>query len=614
MKFRRILFCLLMIAIGGALLGCDRETGGGEHQHQAAVWKTVTAPTCTEEGVASGTCVECGEAMSITLDKIPHAYTETVTPPTCDTAGYTTYTCSCGYTYDGAQVPPKGHKIIKTSAPPTCTKEGYTLYSCACGYSYSANRVVPKGHAMVPTVTPPTCDAEGYTTYTCACGYSYVSDYTAAEGHDLTATETPPTCETEGYTTYTCACGYSYVSDYTAAEGHKFEGVITLPTCVEAGYTRFSCACGATYDGDFQLPTGHTLIEEVVAPTCDKAGYTRCACACGYAYDKDPVSPMGHVLVETVLIPPTCEEAGLTHYECERCAYTGEGHPVAPLAHARTRISFYHPTLNRDGYVQHTCLDCGYDYRETILYADIAAGAYVENTVVLKQGIDTSNWNHSGGAELDWEALKAAGVDFVILKAGSSNGIDPFFERDYLAAKAAGLEVGAYFFAYSTTVEETLADADMLLTWLEGKQFELPIYFDVEDSPDVTFSTLGQDILMDLCKTFILRLQEAGYYAALYTNTEWLYNLLDTEWIKTNLDVWYARYTVTPPETGFTPEDTDFPWKDGTASLPGETDKRFGLWQYTDSGRIEGFPENFDFNYCFKEYKSIMIQWGLNGF
>jgi GH25 family lysozyme M1 (1,4-beta-N-acetylmuramidase) len=249
-----------------------------------------------------------------------------------------------------------------------------------------------------------------------------------------------------------------------------------------------------------------------------------------------------------------------------------------------------------------------------MVYSDIFTGAYVDTTEALKQGIDTSKWNHVGYAPdgrlnpLDWEALKAAGVEFVILKAGSTYGIDETFEQDYLDAKAAGLEVGAYFYAYSATVEDTLADAEMLLTWLEGKQFELPIYFDMEDPSLVS---LGKETLTELCKTFMERLQEEGYYAALYVNNNWLYTLLDTDWVKANLDVWFARYTVVKD---FTLEDRDVPWADGYPSIPGEEDMRYGVWQYTDSGQIDGFTVKFDFDFAFKDYKPIMEQWGLNGF
>ncbi len=582
MKLRLILPFLLAASLGGLLCGCD-QSAAGEHQHAAADWQTVIAPTCSEEGSATGACIECGEELHITLDKIPHTYTETVTPPTCEQAGYTRYTCACGYTYDGDQVPPTGHTLTETVTLPTCEQAGYTRYTCACGYTYDGDQVPPTGHTLTETVTPPTCEKAGYTRYTCACGYTYDGDQVPPTGHTLTET-------------------------------------VTLPTCEKAGYTRYTCACGYTYDGDQVPPTGHTLTETETPPTCEQAGYTRYTCDCGYTYDGEHVPPTGHILTETVTVPPTCTEEGYTRYECESCDYQRDGNPVAPLAHINSTSEIYYATVNRTGYTLHTCHDCGYSYEDNyVQYQDIVSGAYVDNTEILKQGIDTSKWNHEYGASLedmrplDWEALKAAGVEFVILKAGSTLGKDPAFERDYIDAKAAGLEVGAYFYAYSTTVEGTVQDVNMLLEWLEGKQFEYPIYFDAEDP---SISGLGRERLMELCVTFVERLQEAGYYAALYTNTEWLYNLLDTEWIKGSLDVWYARYVADRSDgsSSFTLEDTDFTWKDGTAYKPGNPDKRYGIWQYTQYGRVEGFRYRFDFNYAFKDYKPIMVKWGLNGF
>jgi GH25 family lysozyme M1 (1,4-beta-N-acetylmuramidase) len=320
------------------------------------------------------------------------------------------------------------------------------------------------------------------------------------------------------------------------------------------------------------------------------------------------------------VIPPTCTESGYTSHRCAVCDYGYTTHPTAPLNHARATAKRFYPTPSRDGYTLHTCPDCGEVFKDSyVRYADIVTGAYTDNTEILMQGVDTSKWNHEYGASmedikpLDWEALKAAGIDFVILKAGSTKGIDPAFEADYRDAKAAGLQVGAYFYTYSATAEDTVKDAEMLLAWLEGKRFELPIYFDMEDE---SLFGLDGDTLTALCGAFAERLWEEGYYAALYTNTEWLYNMLDTEWVKTHLDVWYARYTATLPEgqDRFTPADRDFTWKDGTADKPGEADKRFGLWQYTDKGGVEGFRYPFDFNFAFKDYQSVMVKWGLNGY
>ncbi len=363
----------------------------------------------------------------------------------------------------------------------------------------------------------------------------------------------------------------------------------------------------------------HSFTETLIPPACETEGFTRLSCACGYTYDTNHTPPTGHTLTETV-IRPTCTEGGHTRHQCAACDYGYSTDPTPPLAHANATAERVYPTPSRDGYTLHTCPDCGESYTDSpVRYRDIVTGAYVSNTQALMQGVDTSKWNHEYGASLadirplDWEALKAAGMNFVILKAGSTKGIDPAFELDYRDAKAAGLQVGAYFYTYSATVEDTVQDAEMLLTWLEGKQFELPIYFDAEDA---SLTTLDGETLTALCAAFTERLWEEGYYAALYTNTEWLYNLLDTQWVKENLDVWYARYTATLPEgqESFSPADRDFAWKDGTAYKPGETDKRFGLWQYTDNGSVEGFRYPFDFNYAFKDYESVMRKWGLNGF
>ena len=645
--------CLLGVAVGLLALLC--ACAPGDHEHTAASMTVTKAPTCTAEGEATGRCVLCGEDMMISLDRIPHTYAVTVVDPTCEAAGYTRYACACGDTYDDAHIPAKGHDLMSTVIAPVCEKEGYTHSACACGYTLDTDFTPPTGHTFTETVTPPTCEIGGHTTYTCDCGYTYDSDTTAPTGHTFTETVAPPTCEAGGHTTYTCDCGYTYDSDTTAPTGHTFTETVTLPTCEVGGFTTYTCDCGYTYDSDATTPTGHTFTETVTSPTCEEGGFTTYTCDCGYTYDSDATAPTGHTFTETVtpptceeggfttytcacgytydslfvpptghtltetVTPPTCGEEGFTHYACEVCDYEADGNPVAPLAHANIRREVVYATVSHPGYTLHVCDDCGYSYEDGhVLYEDVVSGAYVENTEILAQGIDTSKWNHAVNAAgdplpLDFEALKAAGVDFVILKAGSTNGIDPAFEQDYLAAKAAGLSVGAYFYAYSTTVEDTLRDAELLLGWLEGKQFEYPIYFDVEDA---VFDGMGKDALTELCVTFLERLQEAGYYAALYTNNEWLYNRLDTTLIKSSFDVWYARYVsdTSDGSSSFTLEDTDFPWRDGTSSMPGETDKRYGLWQYTSCGRVEGFNLPFDFNYAFKDYASLMVAFGLNGF
>ena len=115
---------------------------------------------------------------------------------------------------------------------------------------------------------------------------------------------------------------------------------------------------------------------------------------------------------------------------------------------------------------------------------------------------------------------------------------------------------------------------------------------------DPTLEALGKELLGDMCAAFISKLQSEGYYAGLYTNNNWLTNILDRESVTSTYEVWYARYPL-----------TDAPvWNEQKYG------KQLGMWQYSESGTIDGFSCAFDLNYAYKNYKEIMQTWGLNGF
>ncbi len=103
-----------------------------------------------------------------------HSYEVTVTAPTCTEAGYTTYTCVfCGDTYRDAPTEPTGHNYETVVTPATCTEDGVSTYTCSlCGDTYTES-VAATGHCWDEgTVTlSPTETAEGERTYTClTCG------------------------------------------------------------------------------------------------------------------------------------------------------------------------------------------------------------------------------------------------------------------------------------------------------------------------------------------------------------------------------------------------------------------------------------------------------------
>ena len=374
-----------------------------------------------------------------------------------------------------------------------------------------------------------------------------------------------------------------------------------LPTCSKQGYTAHVCNnCNYNYVSDIVPTTPHTYNSYTIQPTCSLEGYIIYMCNCGHSYKGDPIPTTEHSFeIKTIL--PTCESAGYDEHKCKFCGYIYKTSPTEPLEHTFEK-SVHLPTALKDGFIEYSC-ECSESYTESyISYSEILDSPYIENPTLITRGIDVSRWNHQIDVitgeylPLDWKAIKKAGFNFVILKAGSTrSGKEPTFESDYANAKAAGLMVGAYYYTYSTNTEEIETDVENLIKYIEGKSFEYPIYFDIEDP---TLISLGKETLTKLCETFICSMQEKGYYSALYTNHNWLTNILDTTRILSLFDIWYARY----------PEN-DYPvWNEEKYG------KQLSMWQYTQNGEIAGVDGYFDMNFCYRDYFSIMKKWGLNGF
>ncbi len=432
---------------------------------------------------------------------------------------------------------------------------------------------------------------------------------------NVTVSTVTATCDREGYTLHTCAdCSYQYKTDIVAPSGHTLTETVFAPLCEKEGYTYYQCACGYSFRSATVPPTGHTLVDEVVASVCDQAGYTRHTCSvCEYSYISDISSALAHNLVTTVHAP-TCEEGGYTDHTCRACSFAYRTDLLSPLGHTLTTTELVMPTATDAGTITETCGTCSHSFTSRLAYADVYTDAYVNSTAVLERGIDISHHQYSRNGQdeyipLNWTAIREAGFDFVILKAGESGyGKDPTFDISYTAARAAGFKVGAYYFAHAATVDDAEADAAELLTWLDGKQFDYPIYYDVEAS---ALASLGKDLLTETCMAFVSVLRENGYYGAIYTGNSFLKDSLHGETLKQFCEVWYARY----PRISKDPvpvEDSDFTWNEEKYG------GQLGLWQYTDCGVIEGSSiapsATVDFNYSYKDYSAMMKKFGLNGY
>ena len=203
-----------------------------------------------------------------------------------------------------------------------------------------------------------------------------------------------------------------------------------------------------------------------------------------------------------------------------------------------------------------------------------------------KNGIDVSE--HQGA--IDWERVKASGVDFAILRVGYGKFAtqkDKQFETNYKNAKSVGMPVGAYWYSYATTPEEAKQEVQVCLEILKNKQFEYPIYFDLEEQS--AFAT-GKSNCTAMIRAFCEILENAGYFAGLYMSRSPFCSFTEDN-IRSRYALWLAEYGSRLNYSG-----------------------SVGMWQKSSTGKIDGISGNVDLNECYFDYPKIIKDKSLNGF
>lgn len=205
--------------------------------------------------------------------------------------------------------------------------------------------------------------------------------------------------------------------------------------------------------------------------------------------------------------------------------------------------------------------------------------------------IDVSRYQ----GEIDWAQVAAAGYKGAMLKTVSTNRklskradglyIDPAFETNYRNARAAGLDVGVYYYTYATS--EAMADAELALVRqaVYGKELTMPVAVDVEENKLKPMSTLD---LTNLTAYALEQVEKMGFYAQLYTYTGYKYEL-DMVRLSSRWDVWLADYTGKTPNVTF----------------------NYNAHQHTSKGRVLGISGNVDLNVTEINYPRIIRKKGL---
>lgn len=196
-------------------------------------------------------------------------------------------------------------------------------------------------------------------------------------------------------------------------------------------------------------------------------------------------------------------------------------------------------------------------------------------------GIDVSRYQ----GEIDWEKVRSAGVEFAIIRVGGrSYGPDAEFyddinaQKNYEGAKAAGIKVGAYFFAQAVNVTEAREEAAWVLQKLRGWELDMPVVYDWEYvSSQARTANVGITTLTNCTREFCQAMEAAGYEPMVYFNPTHMRGRVDLEEL-TEFKFWLAMYS----------ERMTYPY-------------RIHMWQYTDQGVIPGIEGPVDINLYFPD-------------
>ena len=219
-----------------------------------------------------------------------------------------------------------------------------------------------------------------------------------------------------------------------------------------------------------------------------------------------------------------------------------------------------------------------FDWEQLVLDADGHFTYFEDGEVRSRFGIDVSEHQH----DIDWQAVAADGVEFAMIRLGNRGAtegalyLDDCFEANYEGALQAGILVGIYFFSQAINAEEARAEAQFVLTHLEGRRLDYPIAFDHEHvgANGRTYGLTGKEITL-CARAFCEVIEAAGYDTMLYGNRRDLFRL-DIGFLD-HYDLWYAEYDAYYPAL----------------------EHDFVIWQYTSHGSVAGISTRVDLDIHF---------------
>lgn len=201
-------------------------------------------------------------------------------------------------------------------------------------------------------------------------------------------------------------------------------------------------------------------------------------------------------------------------------------------------------------------------------------------------GIDVSDWQ----GRIDWEKVKP-NIDFAIIRLGyGQNTLDGQAKHNISECNRLGIPYGVYWFSYAYNVERAKTEARNAIARLKelGGKLDYPFWFDWEyDSRNHAAKlgyTISDQLLRDMAWAFCSIIEEAGHYAGIYANYDYVHNHYGPE-IFQRFDLWYAYL------------DTD-------------SDRDVNLHQFAFDYHVDGINGDVDANWCMADYPNIIASMG----
>lgn len=206
----------------------------------------------------------------------------------------------------------------------------------------------------------------------------------------------------------------------------------------------------------------------------------------------------------------------------------------------------------------------------------------VNGEVVSHKGIDVSRYQE----DIDWEAVAEDGVEYAFIRVGIRGYTegeiigDSSFEDNIKGALSNGIQAGVYFFTQATSVEEAEEEAKYVLDQIEPYDVTYPVVIDIEAVANENARTadLTPEERTQYCIAFCDMIRKAGYTPMIYGNIKTFMLMLDIQQLE-DYEKWYAYYD----------DQIYYPYA-------------FSIWQYSDSGNVDGIKGKVDMNISFEDW------------